>query len=149
MRIGRDRRVVGYTYVTDKRVAEYFDPQVSATVAALHKALPQLPQINVVDASADGGKLLIHASADTDPGRYFLFDKAAKRLQVLMLTRPELEDRKLATVQPVRIKVGDGSTIPGYLTLPPEGPLKGLPAIVMPHGGPSSRDEWGFDWLAQ
>ena len=26
---------------------------------------------------------------------------------------------------------------------------KGLPAIVMPHGGPGSRDEWGFDWLSQ
>jgi dipeptidyl aminopeptidase/acylaminoacyl peptidase len=26
---------------------------------------------------------------------------------------------------------------------------KGIPAIVMPHGGPSSRDEWGFDWLVQ
>jgi dipeptidyl aminopeptidase/acylaminoacyl peptidase len=24
-----------------------------------------------------------------------------------------------------------------------------LPAIVLPHGGPSARDEWGFDWLAQ
>src|SRR3546814_18918427 len=25
----------------------------------------------------------------------------------------------------------------------------GLPAIVLPHGGPSARDEWGFDWLVQ
>jgi dipeptidyl aminopeptidase/acylaminoacyl peptidase len=25
----------------------------------------------------------------------------------------------------------------------------GLPAIVMPHGGPSARESWGFDWLAQ
>jgi dipeptidyl aminopeptidase/acylaminoacyl peptidase len=24
-----------------------------------------------------------------------------------------------------------------------------LPAIVLPHGGPSARDEWGFDWLSQ
>ncbi len=26
---------------------------------------------------------------------------------------------------------------------------QGLPGIVMPHGGPGARDEWGFDWLAQ
>ncbi len=26
---------------------------------------------------------------------------------------------------------------------------KNLPAVVLPHGGPSARDEWGFDWLAQ
>jgi dipeptidyl aminopeptidase/acylaminoacyl peptidase len=24
-----------------------------------------------------------------------------------------------------------------------------MPAIVMPHGGPSARDQWGFNWLAQ
>jgi dipeptidyl aminopeptidase/acylaminoacyl peptidase len=39
--------------------------------------------------------------------------------------------------------------IPAYLTLPPGKAAKGLPAVVLPHGGPSSRDEWGFDWLAQ
>ena len=35
------------------------------------------------------------------------------------------------------------------MTLPPGKIAKGLPSIVLPHGGPSSRDEWGFDWLAQ
>ena len=38
--------------------------------------------------------------------------------------------------------------VPAYLTLPPgsAGPdaAKGLPGIVMPHGGPGARDEWGF-----
>ena len=39
--------------------------------------------------------------------------------------------------------------VPGYLTLPAGKEAKGLPAIVLPHGGPSARDDWGFDWLAQ
>ncbi len=40
--------------------------------------------------------------------------------------------------------------IPAYLTLPPgSADPHGLPAIVLPHGGPSARDTWGFDWLAQ
>jgi dipeptidyl aminopeptidase/acylaminoacyl peptidase len=39
--------------------------------------------------------------------------------------------------------------VPAYLTLPPGSTGKNLPAIVMPHGGPGARDEWGFDWLAQ
>jgi dipeptidyl aminopeptidase/acylaminoacyl peptidase len=44
----------------------------------------------------------------------------------------------------------DGTSIPGYLTLPPGvETAKDLPAIVMPHGGPSARDYWRFDWLAQ
>ena len=45
---------------------------------------------------------------------------------------------------------GDGVMIPAYLTLPPgKENAHGLPAIVLPHGGPNSRDEWGFDWLPQ
>ena len=44
----------------------------------------------------------------------------------------------------------DGTQIPGYLTLPPGvTEAKNLPAIVLPHGGPGARDEWGFDWLSQ
>src|SRR5204863_8346949 len=51
---------------------------------------------------------------------------------------------------PVSYPAKDGVAVPAYLTWPPgkEG-AKGLPAIVMPHGGPGARDEWGFDWLAQ
>ncbi len=149
VRIGRDQHVVGVSYATDKRVVEYFDPDVKAKLAVLHKALPALPLIDVVDASKDGSKFLVHAAADNDPGRYYLFDQAAKRLQLLMEARPQLHDRVLSHVQPVRFPAGDGTMIPGYLTLPPTGPRTGLPAIVLPHGGPSSRDEWGFDWLAQ
>ena len=47
------------------------------------------------------------------------------------------------------MKAPDGATIPAYLTLPPGKDASGLPAVVLPHGGPSARDEWGFDWLAQ
>jgi dipeptidyl aminopeptidase/acylaminoacyl peptidase len=43
----------------------------------------------------------------------------------------------------------DGAKIPAYLTLPPGKQAKNLPAVVLPHGGPSSRDEWGFDFLSQ
>lgn len=46
-------------------------------------------------------------------------------------------------------EISCGTKIPAYLTLPPGSQGKGLKAIVMPHGGPGSRDEWGFDWLVQ
>jgi dipeptidyl aminopeptidase/acylaminoacyl peptidase len=39
--------------------------------------------------------------------------------------------------------------IPAYLVLPKGLPAKGLPAIVMPHGGPWARDQWGYHGLAQ
>jgi dipeptidyl aminopeptidase/acylaminoacyl peptidase len=49
----------------------------------------------------------------------------------------------------VTYPAADGTMIPAYLTLPPGSDGKGLPAVVLPHGGPAARDEWGFDWLVQ
>ncbi|HEX8125939.1 MAG TPA: S9 family peptidase [Allosphingosinicella sp.] len=149
VRIGRRARVVGVTYATDKREAAYFDKDLAALGRSLSKALPGLPLVRFVDSSVDESKLLLWAGSDTDAGRYYLFDKGTKQLNELMLARPELENVALAAMKSVTYKASDGTSVPGYLTLPPGSTGKGLPAIVMPHGGPSARDEWGFDWLVQ
>ncbi|MFD1611333.1 alpha/beta fold hydrolase [Sphingomonas tabacisoli] len=149
LRIGRDRHVVGASYATDHRVPVYFDTAVKPIAATLAKALPNLPQSEVIDSSLDGTKLVVHLGSDNDPGQYFLYDRGAKRLAKLMSDRPFLDNVKLATVKPVSFRASDGTMVPGYLTLPPASDGKKIPAIVMPHGGPEARDEWSFDWLAQ
>lgn len=149
VRIGRQRRVVGVSYVTDKRVTEFFDPELQKLRTALGKALPGKPLVTFVDASADESKLLLFAGGDSDAGTYYLYDKKARTLGEVMASRPHLADVKLASVQPITFPAADGTMIPGYLTLPAGSDGKNLPAIVMPHGGPGARDEWGFDWLAQ
>jgi dipeptidyl aminopeptidase/acylaminoacyl peptidase len=92
---------------------------------------------------------VVFASSDTNPGMYYLFDRKTKELQEVAAVRPGLEGRTLAPVRSVLIPAANGVSIPGYLTLPPGSTGKKLPAVVLPHGGPSARDEWGFDWLAQ
>jgi dipeptidyl aminopeptidase/acylaminoacyl peptidase len=111
--------------------------------------LPKLPLIYVVDASRDARKLLLLAASDSDPGRYYLFDRDKKTLAPAMIARPELENRALGTVKAVTIAGDGGVSIPGYLTVPAGKEAKGLPLVVMPHGGPAARDSWRFDWLAQ
>ena len=149
IRIGRSRRVVGASYATEKRRSEYFDPEIKRLRASLAKALPQFPLIGVEDATADESKLLVFAGSDTHPGTFYLYDKASKSLGMLLPLRAELNGVALGEMKPVTYPGPDGVQIPGYLTLPPGSAGKGLPAIVMPHGGPSARDEWGFDWLSQ
>ena len=149
VRFGEGQKVIGYTYVEEKRETVYFDPEFRELANSLSKALPKTPLIEFADASRDGRKLLIFAGSDTDPGRYYLFDRDKKALAPLMIARPELEGRTLASVKPVTVTASDGTPIPAYLTLPPGKDPKGLPAVVLPHGGPESRDVWGFDWLPQ
>ena len=149
IRVGRAGRIVGARYSEELPEAEYFDPEYKAMVAAFSRALPRLPLISVIDSSSDEKKHLIHAASDTDPGRYFVYDSARRALSPLGQDRPDLAGKALGVVKPITYRAADGTMIPAYLTMPPGGPSQGLPAIVMPHGGPAARDEWGFDWLSQ
>jgi acetyl esterase/lipase len=149
IQIGRQQRVVGASFATERRQSVYFDADLKKLATSLGKALPNQPLIEFVDSNLDESKLLIWAGGDTSPGTYYLFDRTAKKLQPIMPARPELEGVKLANVQSVSYPAADGTMIPAYLTLPPGSSGKNLPTIVMPHAGLSSRDEWGFDWFAQ
>jgi dipeptidyl aminopeptidase/acylaminoacyl peptidase len=149
-RIGRRHRVVGVSYSDDFSHYHFLDPDFEKLLASLAKALPGQPSLRVTDSSMDESKLLIRAGSDNDPGVYYLFDKKLRQLETLLAVRGDLQGIKLASVKPIHYQAADGTLIPGYLTLPPgvDTP-KDLPAIVMPHGGPSARDYWGFNWLAQ
>ncbi len=149
IRIGRSNRVVGVSYAKEKRIGEYFDTGLDSLAGALEKALGGSKSINFIDSSQDESKLLLLATSDTDPGQYYLFDRTTSQMRPLLGIRPLVETQKLATVKPVLYPAADGTQIPAYLTLPPQGAGKNIPAIVMPHGGPEARDEWGFDWLSQ
>jgi dipeptidyl aminopeptidase/acylaminoacyl peptidase len=147
--LGRQKKIVGLSFATQKRQAVYFDPELGKLGKSLAKALPNAAMISFGGMSADESKVIVGAWSDTNPGQYYLYDKVAGSVSPLLAARPELEGYKLAQVKPVMVKAADGTDVPAYLTLPPGSSGKGLPAIVMPHGGPSARDEWGFDWLAQ
>ncbi len=82
----------------------------------------------------------------------WLYDRRAKRLTKLFDTRPELAGAPLAEMQPVEIATRDGKTMVSYLTLPVGAgarPAAPLPMVLLVHGGPWSRDTYGFDGLSQ
>ncbi|SEJ58500.1 Dipeptidyl aminopeptidase/acylaminoacyl peptidase [Sphingobium sp. AP50] len=147
--IGRNKRPIGVSYVTDRRGASYFDPAIAKLAKSLSSALSGQPNVRVVDSSRDEKKLLIWAGSDVDPGSYFLLDRATSQMAPVASSRPPLDGVALAPMQHITYAAADGTQIPAYLTLPPKGTGKGLPAIVMPHGGPGARDEWGFAWMVQ
>jgi dipeptidyl aminopeptidase/acylaminoacyl peptidase len=116
----------------------------------MNKALPQSPILRIVDTSTDESRMIIYAGSDSDAGVYYILDRKTHELRTFLVVRSPLEGVKLATMRAVTYPAADGVMVPGYLTLPPGvTDAKGLPAIVLPHGGPNARDEWGFDWLSQ
>jgi dipeptidyl aminopeptidase/acylaminoacyl peptidase len=147
--VGRHHRVVGVSYATDHRSKELFDPELRALDNGLAKALPGDLALAVTDASEDESKLLIFASSDIDSGKYYFLDRATHRLAEVGPKFPALSGMNLGQMKAITYPAADGAKIPAYLTLPPDRDGHNLPAIVMPHGGPTARDEWGFDYLIQ
>jgi dipeptidyl aminopeptidase/acylaminoacyl peptidase len=145
----RRTRVIGVTFAEEQQRVVYFDPAYATLARSLSRAIPNLPIIDFGSTSSDGNRILVHAGADNDAGRYYLYDRTARNLNEILTVRPQLEGTPLANVRSVTYPAADGTPIPAYLTLPPGREARGLPAVILPHGGPASRDVWGFDWLAQ
>ncbi|MBC6607947.1 prolyl oligopeptidase family serine peptidase [Hymenobacter sp. BT188] len=111
----------------------------------------QLPGLDLYPASntTDERLWLISASSATQPPVTYLFDRQTKKLTKQYETRPKLKSSDLAEMKAVRYKSSDGLEIPAYLTLPKGVAAKNLPIIILPHGGPWSRDTYGFNAMHQ
>ena len=96
-------------------------------------------------AAPDGSRRLIQSTSDRDPGVYYLFDQATKKIEELAVLKPGIDPEQMAPMKPITFRARDGLMIQGYLTLPLGRDAKNLPLVLHPHGGPFGiRDSWGF-----
>ena len=106
-------------------------------------------EIIVVSRTKDEQDWLVTAVSDTEPGETLLFDRKTQTLTPEFKVREKLPRADLAQMKAVTYKSSDGLEIPAYLTLPQGAEAKNLPTLIIPHGGPWGRDQWGYNPLAQ
>ena len=92
---------------------------------------------------------LVKYAATDSPTTYYLYSRPARKASFLFSEDPMLEKAVLAPKRPIQFQAGDGLALHGYLTLPVGVPERGLPLVVLVHGGPWSRDSWSLDFPAQ
>jgi len=141
---GRGGRLEGVVYQDDRPRVRWLEPAIEQLQARLDRAFPGKTN-TIVNRSRDGNRVLIFSSSADDPGTYYVFDQPARRMEIFASPYERLEGLSFAPVRPVSYSSRDGLTIHGYLTLPRGRPERGLPLIVMPHGGPFLRDGWTFN----
>ncbi len=117
--------------------------------AAVQSGLPdRKPEL--ISWSDDLRQAVVFTSGDGDSGTYHLIDMDEGSISTVGAAYAAIKPEMVAPVRAVTYEAADGLEIHGYLTLPPgRADAKGLPLVVLPHGGPQSRDEGGFDWWAQ
>lgn len=145
--VGENGRVDGVMYEDDRPRVHWINPELEHIQAGIDRALPG--KVNtILDRTSDDNRFLIWSSAADDPGSFFVYDRAARRMEGFANPYEALDGRAFAAVRPIRFRGRDGTEIPGYLTLPPGGSERNLSLVLMPHGGPFARDSWAFDpWV--
>jgi len=115
-----------------------------------------LGKINIIKRSLDDQIWFVEFYSDIKPTKYYKYDRKNKQIKYLFTHHKELENYSLAPMNPVIIKSRDGLNLVSYLTLPNNiglsnkiYPKKPLPLVLLVHGGPDERDEWGMDLLHQ
>ena len=104
----------------------------------------------LVSSSRNFSKMIFSAEGPKNAGRYYLVDIASRAAIALGDARPEVGPDQVGPVKMFAYKAADGLAMEGVLTLPPGRDPRGLPLVVMPHGGPIVQgDEVSFDWWAQ
>jgi len=94
-------------------------------------------------------KWLVKYVGTDAPTTYYYYDRPTGKATYLFSEDPKLEGVRLAPKTPIRFKARDGLELYGYLTIPPGIRARGLPLVVLVHGGPWTRDEWGLDFPVQ
>jgi dipeptidyl aminopeptidase/acylaminoacyl peptidase len=89
---------------------------------------------------------------DNGPVQFYAYNRTTQHATFLFDNQPELSKYPLAQMLPVTIPARDGLTLHGYLTLPTGEQRTNLPLVLHVHGGPWSRNTWGYhpeaQWLA-
>ncbi|MGB3753760.1 MAG: S9 family peptidase [Parerythrobacter sp.] len=133
------------------------DPDVKASLDWLDTKLEG--EFGVQSRTEDDTKWIVWNDPVTAPSKTYIYDRDAQTLTDFYTTRPELVGAPLQPMHTREITARDGLVLPSYLTLPPGSdadgdgvPDEAVPMVLVVHGGPWARDDYGYDrahqWLA-
>ena len=143
-----DGRLLGVEVEGERTERVFFDESAARRQASIDAAFPD-SATEVFARDREGRRALLRVSSATRPPEVYLYEIEEREAIFLFSSLPELDPEQLSPMRAVRYPARDGYPVPAYLTLPPGGASQGLPAIVIPHDGPSARDRWGWDALVQ
>lgn len=143
----RHGELLGVRYARERQVIV----PVTAAFAGVLERLEALSDgdLGAVSTDSAGRRWLVSFVHDRDWGATWLYDHTTGESRRLFGSHPHLDPDALAPTTPVTVRARDGRDLPSYLTLPPGSGEEPPPMVLVPHGGPWTRDSWGNDPVAQ
>ncbi|MDT0595299.1 alpha/beta hydrolase family protein [Glaciecola petra] len=146
---GFDNEVIGYTTLSDIYRSQYFSENRQAIydkAAASFKG----ENFNFSSIADNNTYAIIKSWGSVNPVTYFTYDMKNDSMSTLNYPYSSLPSKKLASGFKVQYVTRDKKAINAYLYAPAEfDGSKALPLVVMPHGGPQSRDTLNYSDFTQ
>ena len=135
-------------YLDEEKGPVFRNPAFGKTAASIRAAFADY-DMRMVDWTPAFKKVLVRTSGNRDSGSWFVVDLSTGQANAIAYERQQLTPDLVGETSVFEYTAADGLEMDGILTLPPGKEAKGLPLVLLPHGGPYSHDTEGFDWWAQ
>lgn len=142
--------LVAGCYWADIYRCDFSDRRNDAVMIGIRRFFGEGWSISVISQARDNSRWLVRASAPNNPGEFYIFNVADRRMDFVGSIYPALPEASLGIMRRIDYASGDGQSLFGYLTRPPGAATDSKPPlVVMPHGGPEVRDYLTYHLWAQ
>lgn len=136
------------SWFNDIQEKHWLNPSLKSSANQLQRQLGSDTSWSMVETSLDNEVWMIYGSSPSNRGAYYVWNSRVSKLFEVDTYRTQISKSKLS--QPVRInyKATDGLELSGYFT-PSKKPINESQLVVIPHGGPVTRDSLRWEGWAQ
>ena len=125
-----------------------YDETLKKRMASVERAFKGAT-VTLVSVSADLSTVVVYIEDQDLAGTWQIVDFKTGKSSPFADKYPDIKSEMIGPTKVYNYKASDGLELDGILTLPQGRSEKGLPLVVLPHGGPEAEDKMGFDWWAQ
>ena len=142
-------KYIGYQIQDDLIRDIYFNETSQAHYDSIAKAVGH-SNFSVWTSRKPGDRTIVNTSGADNPGRFYIYNFKDKKVSLLNDKYQKLIPDNLSLPGKVFYKTRDGAKVRAYILFPPEYQEgKRTPMVILPHGGPHTRDSATFDHFAQ
>jgi dipeptidyl aminopeptidase/acylaminoacyl peptidase len=143
-----DGRLLAIHYARHRPVVEVVDPEWQGFWSRITKRFPQ-SALQIASFDASGRKMLLMVSSDRSPSTVYFHDVDSGEFRLVTELYPDLLGKERALAVPTRFRARDGVEIEAFISNPPSKTDETNRVIIIPHGGPETRDVIAWDPAVQ
>ncbi|WP_457287442.1 S9 family peptidase [Pedobacter sp. UYP24] len=140
----KKKKMAFVVYETWKKEKYFLDDSTALLYKDLDKLLPKT-ETRIIDRDKAESVFIVRTFTDRNPGSFYLYKVETGKLRKLSDFNSAIREDQMCEMKPISYTSRDNLTIHGYLTLPLNRKAENLPVVVLPHDGPGSRNNWGYN----